>query len=240
MSLSRRAGPTREASYCYPNILASIQPDILSRHADALDLASGFLPRFLITRAPSRGGWRPRSAALTAELQRATDCLKVLTAKSGGVNVPDRYLQDVLDEFIHSGAHFPSHYGRLVNEYGARFAVVLSVHPDDLGSAVELRPEHWEGAAVHVRWFYGMAEKVFGEIQEDSQAAHLEKMLKKFFLFIRSNVGCRLSDVSHRFSRGTVAWQRRDYLSELEERGLVRTDADGRFHVIRVPPEWDT
>ena len=43
-------GGFRAADYCYPNILACVQPDVLRKIADKSDLENGFLGRFLFAR----------------------------------------------------------------------------------------------------------------------------------------------------------------------------------------------
>ena len=43
-------GNIRAADYCYPNILACVQPDVLRKIADKSDLENGFLGRFLFAR----------------------------------------------------------------------------------------------------------------------------------------------------------------------------------------------
>lgn len=215
-----KGGGPIEIPYCFPNLLANVQPEILAGCGGRALIDSGFLPRFLFSHATKIESWRP--VVHRVHIVPLIEAFDALMATEGRVAVPERYLQPVLDEFMQGGALFPSHYGRLVNEYGPKFAVMLAV--DGLNPAtVELRDSHWERAGVLIRWFYGMAEGLFVEVSEDAHVRRMESRLDRMLAFIQKHpLGVSKRDFSHRFSeRGTTAAERNKDLAELADRGKI-------------------
>ena len=219
ITLSKRNGGDRDIRYCCPSIIANIQPKVLAGATDALLVDSGFLPRFLFSRCDAEQSWRPRADRLDIyPLRQAfNDYLKI----NARVTVPQDYLADVLAEFTENDAHYPSHYNRLVNEYGPRLAVMLAANPNSPREVI-IADEHWQRTEILVRWFYGMAEAVLSQIEESAQVRKLEDRLSRMRAFIkkhRSGVSKRI--FSQAFSRGTVAKEREADIKEMEDRGWI-------------------
>lgn len=137
---------------------------------------------------------------------------------------------------------------RLVNEYMPRFAVMLSVdfQTRTQGDAVLLESKHWTAAAKMVQWFFGHAENMLSQIEDESQAARIqEKIMRKFAAVIarydRGN-GVLTTIISQNASHtGTTAMQRREILREMIERGWIVTDDEtlgkgAKFKIHRLPP----
>ena len=239
VNLSKRTGGSRQARYCFPNVAANVQPEVLAQFATIQNLADGFLPRFLITRM-DRLNWRPTTAPIDDHLDRAKRALCQYRNKAGTVQVPDGYLQAVQDMFHKHDAPFPGHWRRLVNEYGPRFAVMLSVlSGDKITGTVAVTDRQWEGAAVLIQWFYAHAELALATLAEDEKAAKYEAMLARLYRYIDRHGPAMLSDISRGCSRGTDSHARGKALTEMQSRGLIRETANG-FDVTETPPprEW--
>lgn len=219
--------------YCFPNLLANVQPEILAGCGGRALIDSGFLPRFLFAHATKIESWRP--VAHRVHIEPLTEAFDAYMATEGRVAVPERYLQPVLDEFVQGGALFPSHYGRLTNEYAPKFAVMLAV--DGLNPAtVELRDSHWARAGVLIRWFYGMAEGLFVAVSEDAYVRKMESRLDRMLAWIKRHPhGVLKSDFSKRFfERGTTAKDRDRDLAELEARGLIVQLPHGKGTLLKA------
>jgi len=220
VALSRRRGAAREARYCYPGVLANIQPEALADCADRRSIDSGFLPRFLVSLVEEEPTWRPTTKGI--ERSHALDALSAYKAISGEVNVPEGYLGFLFDEFSRQHAPLGSHWRRLVNEYGPRIAVMLS------GSAL-VNEDHWRRTAVVLRWFYGMAERALLSLGEDPYARRTNATLASMAEFVRVRSPCPKTTFSHRFSRQVPLGADRDrLLDELVERGQIRRETRGK------------
>lgn len=229
-ALSERNGGSRNIRYCVPSILANVQQAVIDNIGDRLLLDSGFFPRFLVSHYPATQSWRPTAQAIDIRpLQDAFDAYRQLQAR---VTVPQDYLQDVLDEFIRHGASIPSHYNRLINEYGPRFAVMLAYDPDKIHS-VEIAPDHWRRAGILVRWFYGMAERVLCRIGEPDRVRRMEDRLARMLAFIQKHSkGVDKRVFAQFFHRGSTAEERARDIQELKDRGAILILTEGRKTIL--------
>jgi len=228
---ARGKSEPREAAYCYPSIMANIQPATLARYGTQSALDSGFLQRFLIT-TMKPGNRRPATidfADLAKASERALNCYK---EKCGVVEVPEKYMQELHDEFHEADAPMRAHWGRLINEYAPRFAVVLSVSDRDGLPTVELASDCWERAALLVRWFYAQGIDLLTQIQEGEQEAKFERLLQRIFDAVRKYGPVSKAWISRRIGRGTKATQRAEGLEELTERGILELLQDGKYRAL--------
>lgn len=217
-ALSKRNGGSRDIPYCLPSIIANVQPDVLASVADRNLMNSGFLPRFLFAYCPEGHDWRPTVKRIDWHpLSDAFDGYRKILAK---VNVPQDYLQDVLDEFK-SGAEFESHWRRLVFEYGPRLATMLATDPER-PSRITITDDHWRRAGIVIRWFYQMAERALVGIGESPKDREYERRLESVLISVRKRKGgIPWTDLSRLHSHGTTAAMREGYIGELQARGLV-------------------
>lgn len=224
MSKKRESGD-RASRYCFPSIIAAIQPATIRAHYTSKLLDSGFLARFLPSVSPDTRARRPRVGASDA-VARCLAAVKCYMKTSGSITPPDHYLQAVADEFTTHDAKYPALSNRLVNEYGPRFAVMLAI---DGSQEVIVKPEHWEQAAVLIRWFYGMGEALFDELAGTETERRREDSLSRFLAFIKKHDPCPKAVLSRQMSYGTTAKEREDITAELAARGEIEiiTD-DGR------------
>ena len=232
VNLSRRAGGfVRETSYCYPNIIAGVQPAVLAQHATAVSIDGGFLNRFLVTMISDAPRWRPSVRPVSPD--NASRALDAYGRACGSLLVPAAYLQPLSDEFVEHEAKHAGHAQRLVNEYGPRLAVMLAVNPSgqDTGGGLvpQITAEHWRRVAILLSWFYAMAEEVLSTIHEDANAAKWELQLERIRAFVAKHAPCsrRLIDTS--MSRGTTARMRTALLEELGARGKITRVGYNRY-----------
>ena len=248
-NMSKRTNSTRQSRYCFPNICANIQPEVLAQVATTRSMADGFLPRFLVTHMP-RLKWRPAADPEYGLLTRAQDALERYRTRHGVVSVPDAYLQDLHDMFHELDAPFPAHWGRLVNEYGPRLAVMLAVpyEADMLGRTVEnenpgtvtLTDTQWQGAEVILQWFFAHAEIALASIAEDESEAKYERMLARLYRHIHRHAPVTLTEISRNCGRGTKSYERLKIIEELVSRGLVKKgEDDNTFSTSKMPPPTD-
>ena len=226
VALSKRTGGNRDIKYACPSIIASAQPAVFDNIADRLLVDSGFFPRFLISYCPDVQSWRPTAKRLDPDPLR--NAFEVYRRVQTRVIVPQGYLQDVLDEFNEHGASIPSHYNRLVNEYGPRIAVMLAVAPGR-PDRVEITADHWRRTGVLLRWFYGMAEGVLSRIGESAYVRKMEDRLARMLAFIKKNPkGVDRTAFARAFHRGSNSKQRDEDVEELRARGHIIILTNGR------------
>ena len=230
MNLSRRSGaPPRECDYAYPNIYANIQPGVLEKCASQTNISSGFLGRFLMTLMPRFYG-RPAVFSRGEVLDELVICLDHFRRKEGVVTVPVLYLDDISQMFQREKPkQLDSCWRRLVNEYGPRLAIMLSItHETSTQTArVELTDRCWEGAEKLVLWFFAHAEKLLSDVMDIGEYAKnrehtMRRILNTVMKF--SRVGARWSDISNYASRGTTKAERAEALDEMIDRGWIRSE----------------
>ena len=221
--LSNRGGKHRICRYCYPSVIANIQPGVIRRHADSVHVTSGFLPRFLISALPRRR-WRPATGRI--DMSDAVDALRVYDQLEGEVVPGANYLQELYDAFDKS-AKLPSVYSRYLNEYAPRIACILQA------DAQPIRPNAWKRASVIIRWFYAMAEDVLGFIPEEGGVTKFHRQVESFFEYIRRKTretnGVTKSQISQNKGRGTTASERKRILAELVDCDRIKLLPDGRY-----------
>ena len=234
VNLSKRSGNTspRESKYCYPSIVANIQPRTFTERFDMLAVESGFLGRFLVSYMPDGTAHRPRCGAVDM-VKELDECFLCFLRCHGVYTPPEGYLGDVLTMFVEQGAEYPAAYSRLVNEYGPRFACMLACKTD---GSIRVEPHHWDGAAVLVQWFYSKAEALFGMASGSPYERKREDQLDKLASYIKGHSPCLRSVLSQRFSRGTTATERDRLCAELAERGriLVNRGEGGRVEYVHL------
>ena len=230
MNLSRRNGaPPRECDYAYPNIYANIQPGVLEKCASQTNISSGFLGRFLMTLMPRFYG-RPAVFSRGEVLDELVICLDHFRRKEGVVTVPVLYLDDISQMFQREKPkQLDSCWRRLVNEYGPRLAIMLSItHEISTQTArVELTDRCWEGAEKLVLWFFAHAEKLLSDVMDIGEYAKnrehtMRRILSAVMKFSRR--GARWSDISNYASHGTTKAERAEALDEMVDRGWIRSE----------------
>ena len=128
------------------------------------------------------------------------------------------------------------------------FAVMLSINHQarSQGDAVLLESKHWTGAAKMVQWFFGQAETMLFQIEDQTLAARIqEKIMRRIAAVIKkydrgNGITSRIISMNAG-NTGTTAEQRRQILSEMEERGMITTTVPGcgrgaKFRIKKLPP----
>lgn len=219
-ALSERSkAEPRKTDFCYPNILASVQPQIAARYGAGL-LENGFANRFIIGNMPVLN-WEPNCEPITTQIDAAKVALECYTSKSGTVIMPQGYLRDFQTKLINIDAPYRGYWRRLKNEYGARLAVVLSIKNGDDGPTVKLATDIWDRVEVVCWWLYAQAYAMFSSLLEDEQSARLEKMLEKILACIRQHGPITGRQISRTAGRGTDAKERSELIAELIERNEI-------------------
>ena len=246
-SRSGKAG-TSACDYCYPNIIANIQPEVFENVVRTQDISSGFMGRFLYAKMPEFFG-DPARIDIADVLRQFAAILPAFEKKHGVVEVPDGYgtaLSEMFKKYSPQKLH--PVWRRLVNEYMPRFAVMLSINHQarSQGDAVLLESKHWTGAAKMVQWFFSHAEEMLAQIEDESQAARIqEKIMRKIAAIIARydrGKGINTRTISlHAAHTGTNAMQRREILREMVERGWISTNDEtfgksAKFKIRKLPP----
>jgi len=230
MNLSHRCGgPPRECNYAYPNIYANIQPGVLEKYVRQTDISSGFLGRFIMALMPRFYG-RPAIFDRQQILNELVICLDLFRRKEGVVTVPALYLNDISQMFQQeSPQQLDSCWRRLVNEYGPRLAIMLSITREvsSQTARVELTDQCWEGAEKLVLWFFAHAEKLLSNVMDIGEFAKnrehtMRRILSTVMKFARN--GARWSDISNYASHGTTKAERAEALDEMVDRGWIRSE----------------
>ncbi len=241
-----RAGASRSAIYCAPNIMANIQPNVFNEKVDIIDIDAGFVGRFLITKMPEFYG-NPKNFDSIAILKRLELAIQPFLRKRGIVEFEDGYSESLQQVFIGKcDQRFIPSWRRLCNEYYPRFIVMLSITGDikTQGETVIITDDVRHKAKIFVLWFFANAERVLSGIVESvGNSRIVEKQLKRIFCIIRDadyGDGVLTRDISRAASgSGTTARQRQDLLMELEARQWIARNDDGRFTVLTPPPDLE-
>jgi len=224
----------RESNFCYPSILANIQPEAMQTYANTIDLSTGFLSRFLVARIPDDYYGRPACCDFDPLIEEANRAIACYKSKKGKVEVGDNYLADVYQMFREHKAGIRSHWSRLVNEYGPRFRVMLSVPMGDTGKKITFANDSWEKAGLMVQWFYSMAEDVLTKIQDDEYIAKREKLLSRIVDFVRTQNGATAREITRAMFRGTTKKERQDAIDELLDRNVIIAETRGKAIFYRI------
>lgn len=234
----------RQSNYCYPNVLANIQPDVFERIARPIDIESGLLGRFLVSHAPHFCG-DPGRFNLKETLSTLQSYLDLFTRKCGLLDLPDHYASDLKASLMEDAPSMMfSHIARLCNEYYPRLATVLSVTESATtqGSEVLLTPDVWHRAKLLIHWFYHNAYRLFGRITDDD-----DRSRRRETVLLRVLRRARKVDCPHGFTRrdislgglkGTDAKERKEALDEMLDRGWLTLEGLS-YHLTDLAPELD-
>lgn len=163
-------GRVRESHYCYPSMMANVQPEILAARATYEHLTSGFMPRFMVSYMPQGQIHRPRTGNLERWHAEAFSALACFKEQVGAVHVPEDYLHSLyVDTFAGLEAPYRSHWQRLVNEYGPKIATVLAVDGDTTTPVIQDR--HWDDTSTILLWLYRQAADAFDGIAQPGETA---------------------------------------------------------------------
>ena len=238
------------SDYCYPSIIANIQPDVFSEIARTQDIASGFMARFLYAKMPSDFFGDPAKIDLDGALAKINAILDVFLRKHGVVDVPSGYSRTFSEMFKkESPEKLHPVWRRLVNEYMVRFAVMLSVNFSSVSQQefVKLDSAAWEGAGKMTLWFFRQAEEMLAGIDDLPQNVREQlKIYKRLLAIIQKydkGEGVTTKIISVMSSRtGTSAEQRKRMLSEMIEFGWISANGGvyengTRFKIHNIPIE---
>lgn len=242
-------GGTSSTDYCFPNIIANIQPEIFEDVVRKQDISSGFMARFIFARMPEFFG-DPARINMQKTLERFNEIIPVFQRKHGAVEVPEGYGRSLSDMFkANSPDKLHPVWRRLVNEYMPRFAVMLSVNYTSVTQQdyVRIDPATWGNAEKLVLWFFKNAEQMLAGIDDMPQNVKDQmKVYKRLLQIIQKydrGDGITARQISHMASRtGTTAEQRRKMLSEMMEYGWISVqgktyDKGARFKIRKMPLE---
>ena len=239
-------GNIRAADYCYPNILACVQPDVLRKIADKSDLENGFLGRFLFARMV-HVLCQPNSFDLQKTLDEMSLLLEAFKRKEGVIHIEKGYSASLGKMFSKNAPEeIDFSWKRLINEYYPRFAFLLSLTDDPATQCreTELKNTDWERAELLVLWFFANAERLLLNIEDrnvDSRTrtreSLLEKVCRKIQRLDKGN-GVTIRDISISGIRNSNAKERREAIAELTDRGIIVSLGDGRYKIDHCPPEW--
>ncbi len=236
--LSKKGGRSckRETKYCFPNITANIQPNILAAVASENSIDNGFLNRFIFSVAKNYKYWEPSTTDNTKLFLDAKEALGFACQKEGAVFVPEGYLRKLRTEFTEKQVPFRGHWNRLINEYGPRLALILSLQKNS-DKTIKIEDEHWIGAEVLIRWFFGMAHDCLEQVSADPLTNKTEKQLKKFADYVFRHKGATVTDLARNCGKGTNSRRRKEIMDELVARGVILLDGS-RYLQGSMPFEW--
>lgn len=241
-------GGASSCDYCYPNIMANVQPEIFEATVQHKDLVSGFLGRFLFAKMPLFFG-DPARVDINKILIDINNIVMLYEKKHGIVEVPDGYSRNLSQMFQKSSPEkLHTVWRRLVNEYMPRLAVMLSINYNHRtqGEYVEISDATWRSAEKMVQWFFAQAEAMLCYVMDETpEARQQEKLFRRLAQIIYNNDkgnGVNMQTISRNATHtGTNAEGRRRLLMEMIERGWITSTDPGctrgaRFKLFRIPP----
>ena len=233
-ALSKRGekgGTKRETDYCYPNVIAAIQPGVLQAYASSTDLDSGFLGRFLIIQVPSTNVY-PSNRDLTPERNIIITHLNRLRALQGEVTMPDYYSKPLITMFDDEKAEPEPTWRRIANEYSVRLGIPCSISAEPGNDAVGITPDGWQRAQILAQYFFKQAEEVFGTLHFDPVQNKFENLMERIKRCVQRAKYGKIPKhrISQTIGKGSKAKERDEAIRELLERGLLVAEKDPSGH----------
>ncbi len=198
-SASRRGGGTIEVNYCYPSIMANIQPEFFSSgRIKTKELYSGFLGRFLLAKMPNDFEGRPANFDTVNTNQNLYSIFDTFNKAHGVVNIDEGYSDRILDEFReYAPERLRPCYRRLANEYMARFATMLAIDETNLENPI-VRSVHIEKAEKMVQWFFSQAEDLLMPVEDmDPRQREYVELEMRILTVIAKHPDATISDISN-------------------------------------------
>lgn len=236
---------SRSADYCYPNIIANIQPENFENNVRMQYINTGFLGRFLFGKMPEFYGNPARfdSMAIMEQIRLIAD---VFLRKKGVVEMDEYYSDELQSLFIDNcESKLNPSWRRLCNEYYPRFMVMLPVTHNlkTQGESVIITDDVKKRAQLLTMWFFAQAEKLLTGVMDDlGNSREVEQKLKRLFEIVRDygrTDGILTSTIStHASGSGTTAKQRQELLQELRERQWIKFE-NNRYSVLHPPPHLE-
>jgi hypothetical protein len=239
---TRGDAKARYSEFCYPSIMAAVQPGVIERMATTTAVESGFLGRFLICQMPVGTRSIARTGDMSAIHKQVFDALSVLTRKEGDVDPGEDYQLELEDQFAAAGSEPFASWRRLCGEYYPRMALILSSSPNDTSLMARITEDGKRRAKVLVYYFFRQAQQVFGKLYFSTEQTTFENFLHRIHLKVwRSpNRRCTKSDISTDIGKGTTAKWREMVIDELGQRKAVSIAKDGKewtLTAIKEPQE---
>jgi hypothetical protein len=235
---NKDAPPERKTDFCFPSIMANIQPGIINHLATRQDLENGFLGRFAIIKMDDPTWFPfPRSGYdAQGDARRLMQIINYLSEIDGVVETIQGLHKPFVMEFVNARAEPVPTYRRLCNEYLMRIAVMLGTTFGD-GLPQRIDQDLLDRAAVIVRWLFAMAESVLVEIKGDAETNQFESNVKRFVNMVKAEGGVGLSSrkYAHNFGHGTKAKDREQIAKEAVDRSWVRIERDGKAVKFFMP-----
>jgi len=249
-SASRKGGGTIEVNYCYPSIIANIQPEFFSSgKIKAKELYSGFLGRFLLAKMPNDFEGRPANFDCTKIIPELQTIFNTFKTAQGVVEIPEGYSDRILDVFEEYNApeRLRPCYRRLANEYMARFATMLAISESNLESP-KVNSEHIEKAEKMVQWFFSQAEDLLMPVEDmdPRQREYVEHEMRILTIIVQ-HPDASISTISNYVGKKFHGKEQDRYkiLRDFVEWGWIQSDKGevsrgAKFNVIQgnIPEEW--
>ena len=243
-------GGTSSTDYCFPNIIANIQPDVFEEVVRKQDISSGFMTRFLFTQMPADTFCDPARVNMQKIMDSFHLIIPVFQRKHGTVEVPEGYGRALSNMFkAHSPDKLHPVWRRLVNEYMPRFAVMLSVNYTSVTQQdyVRIDSATWSNAEKLVLWFFKNAEQMLFNINDTSQFAKEQVKIYKVFLRLIKKHGKEKGVSMQTISRATYylglnSDNRTKILREMEDMGWIISNPPccikgAKYTLAKVPQE---
>ncbi len=166
---------------------------------------------------------RPYSFDSVSVLREIGENVEAFYQKRGIVDMPHRYMEDLYDEFHQATAPFDSHWKRLLNEYGPRLAIMLSVGRNDTNKRIRVSSEHLERAEVLIRWFYKQGSTALQFVETNQDAVEREDYISRLTTIIKNHQPCTKHTISAYFRVvGMMKEERQRIVEEVIDRGIVK------------------
>ena len=173
--------------------------------------------------------------------------------KKGIVDVPQDYSLELKKMFANkTEAILDATWGRLINQYYPRLAILLSVTDDvsTQGEEVVLTEDAWTRANVLVKWFFANAERTLRKVNDDDEGAFArewEKSLRKmcdtvckYYKNSGKPVGKKaIAYAKVKYSGGSFSSEQRSkLLNELVARGILKMNGSA-YEPDNIPEDWE-
>lgn len=232
---SRKRCVLRSVDWFYPSVTASVQPEVLKKYGNEIDIAQGFLSRFLVGYANKKDyDFNPCNPDCISDLQRLRIGLIRIALFKGVIEVPNpnyntdfsRPIRELISEKMYPVLD------RYANEYLPRIATMLAI-PGNIHETTgqpelpKLTNDHLQRATVVLHRILAWAEQAYGALSdlEGYSRQHEENMGKMARLLSRlsdKNPKISITDISRNSSgSGWDAKMRDNLLNEALQRGWI-------------------
>jgi hypothetical protein len=221
LSTRGKSSTPRESNFCFPSLIANIQPEIVRGLTSDAWLNSGFCARFLVGVVRSESFYLPATIAKEryAELMtRAEAALAHFKTLRGAPTMPASWHPSVASDLktLDASQWLLGIAQRTLTQVVPKIACVLQADGQDITE------ETFRKARLIGLWYLRQSwALVENGGAPDPRTTNLERLAERIYKALTKRGKLTRTQIAHNYSRGSTAMQRNEAIAELLARGII-------------------